>query len=141
MFTFSGELPPERLPPGTEFPGASFTLWRAICAVLREDHLFHVEGILPSSWHITPCERAIKHTISKDLAFRGLIFFPLDGASCLLGLGTNVTEASRLLFSLLSSRVPPYDKVLEWLHFSYTGDMFGAYVDPASKEFLFCALT
>ena len=34
---FSGKLPLERLPPVADLHVDTFTVWRAICAVLRED--------------------------------------------------------------------------------------------------------
>ena len=49
---------------------------------------------------------------TQHLAYRGLNFLPPDGASCLLGQGANITEASCLLFHLFSSQVPPYDKAI-----------------------------
>ena len=65
---------------------------------------------------------------------------PPDGASCLLVQGDNTAEASCLLFHLLVSRAPPYDRVLDWLQFAYTGDGFGAYVAPDYTYFDFHTL-
>ena len=28
----------------------------------------------------------------------------------------------------------PYDEALEWIQFTYTGDILGAYVDPGATE-------
>ena len=50
LLDFSWVIPPEDLPPVTELPMAYFTIRRAICAVLREDHLVHFYGIPSSSW-------------------------------------------------------------------------------------------
>ena len=33
---------------------------RSVCAVPRVDHARHLEGVTPSAWQATPCERAVK---------------------------------------------------------------------------------
>ena len=91
-------------------------------SVLREEHIVHLEGVPSSIRQTTPCERAGKNTESRYLACRGLNFLFPYGASCLLGLDVNISEASRLLLPLLGIRVPPYDKALDWIQFAYTED-------------------
>ena len=103
LLAFSGELPTGGLPPVTELLVASFAVWHAICAVPREGHFVHVVGISPSRCQTTPCERLGKHTDTKYLVCQGLTFFPPDDASHLLVLGSNISEASCLLFPLISS--------------------------------------
>ena len=81
------------------------------------------------------CDRALKHTEdSQDLIYWGLTSLPPDGAWYILGQGSNIAEASRLLLSILFSRDLTYDEALKWLKFAYTGDQLGAYVDPGSTE-------
>ena len=58
---FSWEIQPKGLPPATEIPIASFVVCRAVCDVLRENHLVHVEIIPPSIWQTIPYTRAGKH--------------------------------------------------------------------------------
>ena len=73
-----------------------------------------------------PREREVKHQEdAQGLACRGLKFLPPDGASYLLGRDANIYEASCLLLTLLSSHVPPYDKVMDWIQLSYTRDWLG----------------
>ena len=69
-----------------------------------------------------------------------MTFLPLYGASCLLGQGANIAEAFCLLLPLLASKLPPYDKALNWIEFTYTGDWLGDYVDPESTNFNFNTL-
>ena len=121
----------------TDIPVTFFAVRRAICAILSEDHLVHVEGIPPSSCQTTKQERAGEHNDSQDQSCRGITFFTPDGTSCLLGLGNIIAEVSQLLSPLLASQALPYDEVLNWIQFTYTGNRFGAYVDPASMEFTF----
>ena len=71
----------------------------------------------------------------QDLVFWGLTFLPPDRALCLLHQGTNITEASCLLFPLLAIQAFPYNDVLNWLQVYYMGDWTGAYVDPALTDF------
>ena len=87
-----------------------------------------------------PYERAGKHITSKDLPFRGLTFLTHNDALCLPGLGANIAEASRLLYPLLSSPSLPYKGAFDWLQFAYTGNRFGAYMDPVSSKFSFHTL-
>ena len=47
----------EGIPPIAKIPVASFVVRHAVSAVPGEDHVVHVEGILPSDWQMTPCER------------------------------------------------------------------------------------
>ena len=78
-----------------------------------------------------PCKRAGKNTGIKDLYCRERTFLPLDGASCLLGLYVNISDASHLLFPLISSCAPPFYEALDCLQFAYTGNRFGSYVAQA----------
>ena len=69
-----------------------------------------------------PCERSKKlQGEGRKLACQGLTFVPPDGASRLLGQTMNITEASKVLILLLSSRAPPYNKALNWIKFIYNG--------------------
>ena len=68
-----------------------------------------------------------------DLTCRGLTFVPPDGAFRLLGRGSNIAEAIKILLPLLSSRSPPYGEALVWLQPAYNGYWMGAYVAPASQ--------
>ena len=47
LMVFGGDLPLEGTPPITEIPVASLAVQRAVSAVMREDHMVHVKGILP----------------------------------------------------------------------------------------------
>ena len=58
LFGCRREVPPEGLPAITEILVTYFAAWRGVSAVLREDHIMHLEGVSPSSWRTTPCERA-----------------------------------------------------------------------------------
>ena len=90
-----------------------------ICAVPRTDHKLHFEGVSLPHWQAMPHKRAGKiQEYARDLAWWGLTFFPPDGASCLLGQGANISEASYLLILLLASQALPYDEVLNWLQFA-----------------------
>ena len=94
---------------------ASFVVQNAVGVIQREYQIFHVEGIPPSRWQATPYKRVRKNMESRYLACRGINFCPPEGASCLLGLEVNISEASLLLVPLLPSRAPPYNEVLGWL--------------------------
>ena len=112
VLDFSGELPTEGIPPMRDLPISSFFVQRAISAVLREDHIVHVEGIIPLIWQKMPYERAGGNTEIQDYACQGLTILPPEGNPCRLGLDLNISEESRILFPLLASRLPPYDKAL-----------------------------
>ena len=58
LFGCCGELPLEGVPTITEVPVDSFAARRVVSAMLREDHIVHLEGFLPSSWRKNLCERA-----------------------------------------------------------------------------------
>ena len=104
LLAFSGELPPEGLPPLMETPVDSFAVRRPFYAVPRDDNLVHVEGVPSLIWHTTTYERAGKHAKdSKDLACHGLTLLSPDINSCLLGQGANISKASCLLLLLLAS--------------------------------------
>ena len=70
----------------------------------------------------------------RDLSYRGLTFVPPDGASFLLGLFKNISEATQTLFPILDSQAPPYKEALNWMQFSYTADQVGDYVLPVFKS-------
>ena len=133
LLDFSGDLSPEGIPTVTDPPVYAFAVQRIIFTVPREDQLVHIEGTPPSIWKMKPCKREGKQTEdSKYLSCRGLTCLPSDGTSCLLGQDTNIAEASVLIYPLQSIRALLYDKALDWIQFSYTGDRFGANVAPAS---------
>ena len=52
---FSGDLPTEGLPPMTYLPVDSFSVWRSIGAVPREDHIVRIKETPPLSWKTMPC--------------------------------------------------------------------------------------
>ena len=54
----------------------SFAVRRVGRAVLREDHIVHVEGVSPSHWRTRPCNRASGKAEGRDLACWGLTFLP-----------------------------------------------------------------
>ena len=70
---------------------------------------------------MNPCKRDMKSvgTDYVDLAFRGLMFVPLDCTYWLLRKEAdgplNVFEALTGLFPLLTVREPPFEEALEWL--------------------------
>ena len=88
-----------------------------------------------------PCNRVGKHTDSKVIACQGLTFLSPYGALCLLDPCANTAQALRILFPLLNSQAPPYYKAIGSIQFAYTGDRFGAYLDPASTVFKFHTLS
>ena len=141
LLDFSGDRPMEGIPPMMDLPMASFTVRHVVCAVTREDHIFHIEGIPPSSWKMTPCNRAENNTESRDLTCLGITLFPLYGDSWLLGLYMNISDTSQLLSPLLYSWALPYNNKLNWLQFSYTGDRLGAYRAPGYTELEFDTLS
>ena len=102
ILAISGDIPTEGLPTLAEIPVASFAVRHAVCAVLRKEHLVHVEGIPLPIWQTKPFNRSVKNIDSQDLACQGLTFLPLDSASCLIGIGDNISEASCLLFPLIT---------------------------------------
>ena len=59
----------------------------------------------------------------------------------MVGLDLSISEAYRLLFSLLSILAPPYNEALDWIRFAYMGDRLGTYVAPGSTELDFITLT
>ena len=71
-----------------------------------------------------------------DLAFRGLMFVPLDCTYWLLRKEAdgplNVFEALTGQFPLLTGQEPIFVEALDWLQFAYTADRAGAYVVPLS---------
>ena len=80
------------------------------------------------------CDMAEENSDSQDLAFQALTFLILDGSWFFLGLGTNIVEASWILFPLLVSQVLSYYKALDWLQIANTGNMFYAYVSPSLTD-------
>ena len=77
----------------------------------------------------------------RKMACWGLAFVPLDSASRLLVHTSNIYESRKVLFSLLASQAPPYDKALDWIQLSYTGDWKGAYVAPTPTDLVHYVLT
>ena len=57
-----------------------FLAWRDIIAVFLEDHFFHVEGVLPSSWQKMQYNRASGKAEGRNLTYRGLTFLSPDAA-------------------------------------------------------------
>ena len=62
LLAFSWKIPLVGLPPVTELLMPSSTVWRAIFAVSRKDHLVHVNYIPPSGWQTALCKRPEKQT-------------------------------------------------------------------------------
>ena len=81
----------------------SFTLRRAVSAILRDKCVVHVGGIPPLDWQTTPCKRGGMKEDIRNLAFRGLTFLPMYAAAHLLDSPCNIVEAYQLLFPLLAS--------------------------------------
>ena len=133
LFTCCGDLSREGLPPVVELDIDAFGVRRTVHAVLRVDHITHLEVVPPYDWQAAPCKRAGKLLKGgRDLACRGLAFLPPDGAALLLEGPINIAEASQTLFPLLAGRARPFKETLDWLQLAYTADRTGAYVVPES---------
>ena len=140
LLAFIGELPPD--PPVTEIPVNTFAVRRAIRTEPQADHHVHVEGYPMTCCQSMSCEMTGNiQEDAQDLAFWGMTFFPPGSDSCLLGQGANITEASCLPPPLIASKLPTYDKVLDWIQFYYTGDWTGDYVALTLTDFEFSTLT
>ena len=116
LLDFIGEFTSEGLPPATDPLVGVLAVRRVICAVPHADHHVHVEGVTLPIWKLMSCEREENiQEDAQDMDLQGLNFFPPGGALCLLGQGANISEASCLPSSLLSSRTPPYNEAPDWL--------------------------
>ena len=88
-----------------------------------------------------PCDRAGKLPAEgRDLYFWGMTFVPLDSASRLLENPKNIYELIQNLFLLLDVQASPYEKALDCIQFSYTGDQMGAYLTNASMVLVWFVL-
>ena len=96
------ELPLEGLSSISDILVYSFAVRRVGRAVLREDHIVHVEVVSPSHWRTRPCNRASGKAEGRDLACWGLTFLPPDTAARLFDYSTNIVEDSQLLSPLLT---------------------------------------
>ena len=86
-----------------EIPVEAFTVWCAMRAVPRDDHVSHLEGVTPLTWKYMPCERLVKLSAGgRDLLCLGITFIPMDVASLLLGRSLNIVEFSQTLSLLLT---------------------------------------
>ena len=139
FFGCCGELPPEGIPAITKIPVASFEAQRAVSAMSRGDHWVHLEGVSPSGWQMTPCERASGKGEGRSLSCQGLTFLPLYETAPLFNLEESVGMFSKELFPVLSGQEPPYKEALNWLHFSFTDNTKGPYVAPANTAFSFAS--
>ena len=101
LFACQGDLPLEGLPPVVELPVDAFSVRRYVRALPQADHIIHLEGVSPSAWKVTPCERAGKAgEDGRDLACQGLTFVTPYIASRLLDTSCNIAEMGQLLFPI-----------------------------------------
>ena len=76
-----------------ELPVDAFGLRHSVCAIPREDHVSHLEGVTPSMWQAIPCKTVGEMAEEeRKLAYRGLIFVAPDGAARLFDNAFNITE-------------------------------------------------
>ena len=62
-----------------------FAVWRAAHAVPQAHHIIHLGGVTPLVCQSISCKQAGKiMPDGHDLAFQGLTFMPLDGATYIL---------------------------------------------------------
>ena len=116
-----------------ELPVDAFRVQHSVRAVLRADRVSHLEGVTPSIWKATPCEKVMKAAEGgHDLAFQGITFVAPDGAARLLETLCNIAEVSQMLLPLLAIRAPHFEETLDWIQSAYTADRMGGYVVPAS---------
>ena len=116
IFACRGEPPKKSRPPVADLPVDAFGVRRYMRAILREDHVSHLEGVTPSVWQAMPCERVGGTAeVGHDLDYQGLTFVAPEGAARLLDTAFNITEASHLLFPILVVQAPPFEEKLYWL--------------------------
>ena len=137
IFAFRRELTSKGLHPMVELPMDDFGVWRSVCAVPREDHISHLEGVTPSVWQVTPCEKLAKAAEGgSNLACQWLTFVAPDGAAHILGNPHHIAETIQLLFLLLAGLAPPFEDILNWIQFTYATDRTGEFRKrPTSREF------
>ena len=92
LFGWRRKLTLEGIPEITEILVNSFAAHRGVSAMLQEDHIVHLEGVSPSNWQTTPCERSSRKAKVRNLAFRGLNFLSPDAAALLIHLEENVAD-------------------------------------------------
>ena len=93
---------------------------RSVRAILRADHISHLEGVSPSAWQLTPCERVGKAAEGgRDLACLGIIFVAPDSVVHLHNTSRNIKEVRQFLFPILISRTTSFRNTLNWLQFAY----------------------
>ena len=103
-------------------------------AVLRADHVSHLEGSIPYVWQVTPYESVTKTAEGgRDLAYQGMNFVAPDSSARLLDTTINIAEESQLLFLLLTGLAPPLEDTINWIQLIYTADRTGTYVASASE--------
>ena len=90
LFGCCGEQSPEGIPAITDIPVASFATWRDISTVFLDDHIFYVEGVLPSSWQKMPYERASDKAEGRNLTYWGLTFLSPDEVVLLINAKGNM---------------------------------------------------
>ena len=137
LFGCLRESPPEGIPSINEIPVTSFGALRAISAVSREDHRVHLEGVPPSGWLTTSCERGSRKEEGRSLSFRGLSFLPPDAAAPFFHLEGSVGDFSKQIFLVLANQEPLYKEALDWLQFPFTGGTKDQYTAPAHTTFYF----
>ena len=134
IFACLEELPDKSLPMVVELPVEDFPVQRSVNAVLREDHVSHLEGVISLVWQSMPCKRAVKLSyIGSNLLCQWPTFVPLDvAASLFLGTSLNIVEVVQTLSPLLSDWSPLFEEALNLLQCTYTTDRRGSYVLSAS---------
>ena len=78
-----------------------------------DDNQVHVEGVSPTQWQAMLCKREGKlQEDGRDLAFQGLTFVPLNGASRLLGRCLNITVEYLVILPSSASLSLPYNEAI-----------------------------
>ena len=54
LFSCIGELTDEGLPPLSEIMAKSLAVYRAVRAILRAEHMSHLEGVTTLTWNYMP---------------------------------------------------------------------------------------
>ena len=94
LFTCRVEIHSKVLHIVLDLPMDDFAVRRSVYAVLRADHVSHLEGVTPYVWKSMPCNRSVKLSYGKrDLSCRGMTFVPPDGDSVFLDSTPNIAYA------------------------------------------------
>ena len=69
ILSYCGKMLSKGLPPVADLPVGTFRVRRSVRAVLRADHVNHLEGVTPYMWQDTTCKRVGKVAkVGCDLA-------------------------------------------------------------------------